>query len=176
MQGTIQNPANQNGQGVILGDDGVTYTYTMLGWRDAATPATSGMRVDFDTRGAHAVAIYAVPDALRPLANPAPPPMAPQAPPAAAASSGMASATHSHSYHWPCRFLAARPGSAHIDPYGWPCRFLAACSGTTAHGHSYNRPRRHFATCPGSAGANSYSWSDGSRPRRNCTCTCWATS
>ena len=91
MQGTIQNPANQNGQGVILGDDGITYTYTMLGWRDAATPATSGMRVDFDTRGAHAVAIYAVPDALRPLANPAPPPMAPQAPPAAVASSGMAS-------------------------------------------------------------------------------------
>ena len=91
MQGTIQNPATQNGQGVILGDDGVTYAYTMLGWRDATATASPGMRVDFDTRGSHAVAIYPVPDALRPLGNTMSPPMAPQPPSAAPAPGGYTS-------------------------------------------------------------------------------------
>ena len=67
MQGTIQNPARQNGQGVIVGDDGVNYTYTLLGWRDDTTGALPGMKVDFDVRGSHAVAVYPVPGA--PLAQ-----------------------------------------------------------------------------------------------------------
>ena len=66
MQGTIHNTARQDNPGVILGDDGVSYTYTFLGWRDAASPASPGMRVDFDVRGRHAVAIYPMPGAAPP--------------------------------------------------------------------------------------------------------------
>ena len=60
MQGTIQNAARQDSHGDIMGDDGVIYTYTALGWRDDSRPAESGMRVDFDVRGSHAVAIYPI--------------------------------------------------------------------------------------------------------------------
>ena len=85
MQGTIQTAARQYEPGVILGDDGISYTYTVLGWRDAATPASPGMRVDFDTRGSHALAIYPVPGMAPPTpplggAYASPPPPAPSAP------------------------------------------------------------------------------------------------
>ena len=70
MQGTIQNAAKQGSHGAITGDDGVTYTYTALGWRDDSRPAEVGMRVDFDVRGSHAVAIYPISGVV-----PATPPM-----------------------------------------------------------------------------------------------------
>ena len=58
MQGSIISIASKGGQGVILGDDGVHYTYTPAGWRDISLRATPGMRVDFEVRGSHAVGIY----------------------------------------------------------------------------------------------------------------------
>lgn len=71
MQGTILSIASQSNQGVIIGDDGNQYTYTVLGWRDSAMSATPGMKVDFDVRGSHAVAIYPLPGTTpSPYANP----------------------------------------------------------------------------------------------------------
>ena len=70
MQGTILSVASQGGQGLILGDDGVRYTYTPLGWRDASMGVVQGMRVDFEVRGAHAVGIYPAPGAAAPPVQP----------------------------------------------------------------------------------------------------------
>ena len=61
MKGTVQDVAPQGGQGLILGDDGVRYTYTPLGWRDSTVSAAPGMSVDFEARGSHAVGIYPMP-------------------------------------------------------------------------------------------------------------------
>lgn len=63
MQGTILSIASQSSQGLILGDDGIQYTYTYLGWRDTTVGALPGMKVDFDIRGSHAVGIYPLPGA-----------------------------------------------------------------------------------------------------------------
>ena len=70
MQGTILSVAVQGGQGLILGDDGVRYTYTPLGWRDASMGTAQGMRVDFEVRGSHAVGIYPAPGAAAPPVQP----------------------------------------------------------------------------------------------------------
>ena len=72
MQGTIMSIAGQGGQGLILGDDGVRYTYTPMGWRDSTVGAFSGMKVDFEIRGAHAVGVYPLPGQTPP---PPPPPI-----------------------------------------------------------------------------------------------------
>ena len=74
MQGTILNVASQSNQGIILGDDGIHYTYTTFGWRNTTVAATPGMKVDFDVRGSHAVGIYQLPGAAPPsYTNPAVP-------------------------------------------------------------------------------------------------------
>lgn len=74
MQGTILNVASQSNQGIILGDDGIHYTYTTFGWRNTTVAATLGMKVDFDVRGSHAVGIYQLPGAAPPsYTNPAVP-------------------------------------------------------------------------------------------------------
>ena len=66
MQGTVLNIAGQGGQGVILGDDGSRYTYTLLGWRDSTVTAFPGMKVDFEIRGTHAVGVYPLPGQVPP--------------------------------------------------------------------------------------------------------------
>ncbi len=72
MQGTILSIASRSNQGIILGDDGVRYTYTTFGWRDSTAADVQGLRVDFDARGSHALGIYPLPGAvLSPYANPA---------------------------------------------------------------------------------------------------------
>ena len=71
MQGIVLSVASQSDQGLILGDDGVHYTYTTFGWRDSAVGAAPGMKVDFDVRGSHALGIYPLPAAAAsPYANP----------------------------------------------------------------------------------------------------------
>ena len=58
MQGSILSAASSGNQGVILGDDGIQYTFTPLGWQGYPTQAVEGVRVDFEVRGFHAVGIY----------------------------------------------------------------------------------------------------------------------
>lgn len=101
MQGSILQAASTGGQGLILGDDGIHYTFTPTGWQGDPTQAMVGMRVDFEERGTHAVAIYPVPGATPvppsqpiyqpppaaqiqpppPVLSPPPPPVQPVAPP-----------------------------------------------------------------------------------------------
>ena len=83
MKGTILSVASTSSQGVILGDDGVQYTYTPFGWRDSTVAPAPGMAVDFEVRGSHAVGIYPLPGASPSYVNPAqaqPPAQAPSAP------------------------------------------------------------------------------------------------
>lgn len=63
MQGSILSAAMTSNQGVILGDDGVRYTFTPTGWLDSSTKAVTGMRVSFEAQGPNAVGISQVSDA-----------------------------------------------------------------------------------------------------------------
>ena len=60
MQGSVLNVGAF--QGLILGDDGVRYTFTYAEWRDSNVPLQIGVRVVFEVRGSYAVNIYPVPD------------------------------------------------------------------------------------------------------------------
>ena len=60
MQGSILSAAMSSNQGVILGEDGVRYTFTPAGWLDSSTKAEVGMRVSFDAQGQNAVGISQV--------------------------------------------------------------------------------------------------------------------
>ncbi len=80
MQGTVLKVAEPGGEGLILGDDGVQYTYTPMGWRVPTTRAFSGMKVDFETRGSHAVGVYPLPGQTPPPPPPIPTPVVPSAP------------------------------------------------------------------------------------------------
>ena len=73
MQGTIRNIPYRGNPGLIFGDDGSQYTFTVLAWRDAATSASPGMKVDFEIRGTHAVGIYPVTGVTQPQSTPMPP-------------------------------------------------------------------------------------------------------
>ena len=79
MQGSILSMPSASNQGIILGDDGIRYTFTALGWRDQTVKAVPGMKVNFDLRGTHAVGVYPLaplPGAAAPSyanPNPAPP-------------------------------------------------------------------------------------------------------
>ncbi len=57
MQGSILSAAMTSNQGVILGDDGVRYTFTPAGWQDSSTKAVVGMRVSFEAQGGNAVGV-----------------------------------------------------------------------------------------------------------------------
>lgn len=57
MQGSILSAAMTSNQGVILGDDGVRYTFTPAGWLDSSTKAVVGMRVSFEAQGGNAVGV-----------------------------------------------------------------------------------------------------------------------
>ncbi len=90
MQGILLSAGGS--QGIVLGDDGVRYAFTPLGWRDASVQPAVGMRVDFEVRGQHAVGVYPISDPL----PPAPPPSAPTPPatqPAAQAPSPVATSS-----------------------------------------------------------------------------------
>ena len=69
MQGSVLNVGADTS--LILGDDGVRYTFVSAEWRDSNVPPDVGTRVDFEVRGSDAVDIYAVPDAspLRDVAS-----------------------------------------------------------------------------------------------------------
>ena len=85
MKGSILRVASTSSQGVILGDDGVQYTFTPFGWRDSSVSAMPGIVVDFEVRGAHAVGIYPLPGQTTPVQPPSfgpttPGPVMPQQP------------------------------------------------------------------------------------------------
>ena len=82
MQGNILSAGSA--QGIILGDDGVRYTFTPAGWRDPNISPQVGMRVDFEVRGSHAVGLYPV-SGSAPPSSPAPAPGVPSQPPPHAA-------------------------------------------------------------------------------------------
>ena len=81
MQGVILSTGRA--QGLILGDDGVRYTFTPLGWRDNSVSPEAGMRVDFEARGSHAEGIYPVADTAKttPVKTAGPPDQPTGAPP-----------------------------------------------------------------------------------------------
>ena len=64
MLGSITNVPNPGTQGLIDGDDGAGYMFTFPGWRDQATVATPGMRVEFIQLGSRAVDIRPAPGAI----------------------------------------------------------------------------------------------------------------
>ncbi len=55
MQGRILSAGKA--QGIVLGDDGVRYTFTPLVWQDSSVQPATGMRVEFEPRGQHAVSV-----------------------------------------------------------------------------------------------------------------------
>lgn len=60
MKGTILDFSIQASQGFISGDDGKRYEFSGSDWK-LSTPPQVGSRVDFDTDGIKAFAIYADP-------------------------------------------------------------------------------------------------------------------
>ena len=82
MQGQILSASVTGNQGVILGDDGVQYSFTATDWRDNSEKAASGMRVDFsgqgffatEVRSAHSVN-YAVSAPPNPVPSASSPPV-----------------------------------------------------------------------------------------------------
>ena len=79
MQGVILSVGRA--QSLILGDDGLRYTFTPLDWQNQNITPEVGMRVDFEVRDSHAAAVYPIPDATfapavqPPHAHPAQPPV-----------------------------------------------------------------------------------------------------
>ncbi len=61
MQGVILNV--RSAQGLILGNDGVRYTFTHDEWQNDDLAPELGMRVDFEARGSEATDIYPIPGA-----------------------------------------------------------------------------------------------------------------
>lgn len=84
MQGQILSASVTGNQGVILGDDGVQYSFTATDWRDNSARAASGMRVDFSGQGFFATEIrpthsvnYAVSAPPNPVPSMSSPPVSP---------------------------------------------------------------------------------------------------
>ena len=59
MQGSVLSARGESN--LILGDDGVRYTFTSDEWRGDTAPEV-GTRVDFEVRGSDAVDVYPIPD------------------------------------------------------------------------------------------------------------------
>ena len=59
MQGQILTMGS--GRNLILGDDGVRYTFAQQEWQNGDIEAVVGVRVDFEVRGSDAVEIYPIP-------------------------------------------------------------------------------------------------------------------
>lgn len=57
-----------NAQGLILGNDGVRYTFTPLGWKSEDVRPQMGLRVSFEARGSVAEEIYAIQGQAQPTA------------------------------------------------------------------------------------------------------------
>ena len=75
MQGVVLSV--RTAQSLILGDDGVRYTFTPDEWQNSNIGPQVGMRVDYEVRGSDAVDIFPIPGTV-----PAPPAQPPAAPPA----------------------------------------------------------------------------------------------
>jgi len=60
MQGQILQVGGADGNGLILGDDGNRYTFSLAEWKVASPPA-AGMTVDYVPSGTFAREIYPVP-------------------------------------------------------------------------------------------------------------------
>ena len=58
MQGVILNAGDA--QGLILGDDGVRYTFAQEEWQSNGAAPQTDMRVDFEVRGSNAANIYPI--------------------------------------------------------------------------------------------------------------------
>ncbi|BAZ69606.1 MAG: TM2 domain-containing protein [Pelatocladus maniniholoensis HA4357-MV3] len=69
MRGTILNFSIQTNQGVISGDDGKRYEFSGSDWKLSTVPE-QGIRVDFDTDGSKALAIYSDPTASQQIKTP----------------------------------------------------------------------------------------------------------
>ena len=71
MQGVILSEGGT--RPLILGDDGVRYTFTLEEWRSDNLEPVAGTRVDFEVRGSNAADIFAIPGAAATLsARPSP--------------------------------------------------------------------------------------------------------
>lgn len=66
MQGRILGASATANQGVILGDDGVRYSFNPNDWRNNAVMASTGMRVEFRQQGVFAKEVYTVGDSIVP--------------------------------------------------------------------------------------------------------------
>ncbi len=60
MQGTILNFQKETNTGIISGNDGVRYTFTMVDWTNQSTKPKEGLLVDFDTDGKNAKQLIVV--------------------------------------------------------------------------------------------------------------------
>ena len=63
MQGKILSAASQSVEGLILGDDGVRYPFTLEEWRSDEIAPADGMRVEFGVRGSDAAEVHPIPEA-----------------------------------------------------------------------------------------------------------------
>ena len=61
-------------QSMILGDDGIRYSFPTLDWRNDDISPKIGVRVSFEAQGPHAIDVHQVPDTAVPDADPEPAP------------------------------------------------------------------------------------------------------
>ncbi len=66
MQGRILSASPTASQGIVLGDDGVRYSFTPSDWQHNTVRATAGMVVGFRAEGAFARDVYTVGEAIVP--------------------------------------------------------------------------------------------------------------
>ena len=60
MRGSVEIAASAGGQGVILGEDGSRYSFTLQVWRNPSVAVTEGVPVEFESRGSRAVSVSPV--------------------------------------------------------------------------------------------------------------------
>ena len=73
MQGTVLSAGSD--YNLILGDDGIRYSWVTEAWKNGDMIPEVGVRVDFEVRDSQALEIYPLPSELPP--SPAPPPPVP---------------------------------------------------------------------------------------------------
>ena len=66
MRGSILSVSATSNQGVILGDDGIRYTFVRESWGDHSEKAVIGMKVDFESSGDYATSVHPIPGAASP--------------------------------------------------------------------------------------------------------------
>lgn len=68
MRGTILGFDFRSGEGKISGDDGARYSFAQSEWH-GKTPPAAGQKVDFETTGSDALALYPVRGGVGPAAS-----------------------------------------------------------------------------------------------------------